>query len=139
MTKLYVSDLMTHDPISVKPDDDLQTARDLMDQHGFRHLPVVDEDGTVIGVVSQRDLMQRALAPTEDLTMSAQRDVMSAISVDAIMTSDVAVVEPNQEVATAGQAMLENKWGCLPVVDGDRMTGILTEADFVRYLSEPRP
>ncbi len=138
MTKLRVRDLMTDDPVSVAPGADLQTVRDLMDQRGVRHLPVVDEEGTVVGLVSQRDLMQRALAPTDDLTVSAQHDVMSAITVDAIMTADIEAVEPDLDVATAGQIMLENKYGCLPVVDGERMTGILTEADFVRYLSEPR-
>ena len=132
MTKLRVSDLMTEDPVAVAPDADLQTARDLMDQHGIRHLPVVDEDGAVVGLVSQRDLMQRALAPTDDLTVSARRDVLREITVDTIMIGDVQVVEPDLEVATAGQLMLENKYGCLPVVDGDRMIGILTEADFVR-------
>ncbi len=137
MSNLSVNDLMTRDPVAVGPDADLQTARTLMDQHGIRHLPVVDQDGAVLGLVSQRDLMQRALAPTDDLTMSAQDDVLRAISVDTIMTPDVDVVEPALDVVTAGQLMLENKYGCLPVVDGDRMTGILTEADFVRYLSEP--
>ena len=137
MSNLSVNDLMTRDPVAVGPDGDLQTARTLMDQHGIRHLPVVDQDGAVLGLVSQRDLMQRALAPTDDLTMSAQDDVLRAISVDTIMTPDVDVVEPALDVVTAGQLMLENKYGCLPVVDGDRMTGILTEADFVRYLSEP--
>lgn len=135
MSKLRVSDLMTGEPVSVSPDADLQTARDLMDQHGIRHLPVVD-DGSVVGLVSQRDLMQRALAPVDDLTLSVQQDVMSAISVEAIMTADVEVVAPDLDAATAGQLMLENKYGCLPVVDGDQMTGILTEADFVRRLSE---
>ena len=79
MTKLRVSDLMTEDPVAVVPDADLQTARDLMDQHGIRHLPVVDEEGAVVGLVSLRDLMRRALAPTDDLTVSAQHDVMSGI------------------------------------------------------------
>ncbi len=138
MTTLRVCDLMTEDPVAVGPNADLQTARDLMDERGFRHLPVVDEEGAVVGLVSQRDLMERALAPTDDLTLSAQREVMGRITVDAIMTADVQVVEPDLAVATAGQMMLENKYGCLPVVDGGRMTGILTEADFVRYLSEPR-
>lgn len=138
MTKLRAADLMTDDPVAVAPDDDLQTARNLMDRHGIRHLPVVDEDGAVVGLVSQRDLMQRALAPTDDLTLSAQHDVMSEVKVESIMTLDVEVVAPDSDVATAGQVMLENKYGCLPVVDGDRMAGILTEADFVRYLSEPR-
>lgn len=135
MTKLRVRDLMTADPISVLPGADLQTAHDLMDEHGIRHLPVVDEDGAVVGLVSQRDLLQRALMPTEDLTLSARQDIMSGITVHTIMTGDVQVVEPDVDVATAGQLMLENKYGCLPVVDGDRMTGILTESDFVRYLS----
>lgn len=136
MTKLRVRDLMTEDPVSVPPEADLQTARDLMDQHGFRHLPVVDAEGAVLGLLSQRDLMQRALAPTDDLTVSAQRDVMAAVSVESVMTADIEVVEPDAAAAVAAQLMLENKYGCLPVVDGDRMTGILTEADFVRHVAE---
>lgn len=138
MTTLRVSDLMTRDPVAVGPNANLQSAQELMDQQGFRHLPVVDEGGGVVGLVSQRDLLQRALAPTEDLTVSARRDVLVAVTVDAIMTVDVEAIGPDQDVATAGQVVLENKYGCLPVVDGERLIGILTEADFVRYLSEPR-
>ena len=137
MTRLRVSDLMTEEPVAVAPTANLWIARDLMDQHGIRHLPVVDAEGRVVGLVSQRDLTQRVLAPTDELTVSAQHDVMSGVTVDSIMTVDVQVVEPDLDAATAGQMMLENKYGCLPVVDGDQMTGILTEADYVRYVSEP--
>jgi CBS domain-containing membrane protein len=135
MSTIHVHELMTEAPVSVGPDDNLQQVRELMDAHDIRHLPVVDDDGSVVGLVSQRDFIRFALAPAEGLTLSAQEDVLRAVTVGTVMTTDVATVEPDAEVSVAGQIMLDNKYGCLPVVEDLRLTGILTEADFVRYLA----
>ena len=135
MSTIHVHELMTEAPISVGPDDNLLQVRQLMDAHDIRHLPVVDDDGRVVGLVSQRDLIRWALAPAEGLTLSAQEDVLRAVTVGTIMTTDVATVEPDEEAAVAGRIMLDNKYGCLPVVEDLRLTGMLTEADFVRYLA----
>ena len=135
MSTIHVRELMTEAPVSIGPDDDLLQVRELMDAHDIRHLPVVDDDGSVVGLVSQRDLIRFALAPAEGLTLSAQEDVLRAVTVGTIMTTDVAMVEPDAEVGVAGRIMLDNKYGCVPVVEDLRLTGILTEADFVRYLA----
>ncbi len=135
MSTIHVHQLMTEAPVSVGPDNNLLRVRELMDAHDIRHLPVVDDDGSVVGLVSQRDLIRFALAPAEGLTLSAQEDVLRAVTVGTIMTTDVAMVEPDAAVGVAGRIMLDNKYGCVPVVEDLRLTGILTEADFVRYLA----
>ena len=137
MTKLFVRDLMTQTSVAVAPADDLQVVHDLMDDRGIRHVPVVDGDGDVVGIVSERDLVRRALALAENLTLSEQQAMMREVTVETIMTTDVETVQPDAELALAGRLMLDNKYGCLPVVEGAHLTGILTEADFVRFLSEP--
>ena len=136
MSTIHVHELMTEAPVSVGPDDNLLQVRELMDARDVRHLPVVDDDSRVVGLVSQRDLIRFALAPAEGLTLSAQEDVLRAVTVGTIMTTDVAMVEPDAAVGAAGRMMLDNKYGCLPVVEDLRLTGILTEADFVRYLAD---
>ncbi len=80
MNATHVYELMTEAPVSVGPDDTLQQARDLMDEKAIRHLPVVDDDGRVVGLVSQRDLIYCALAPTEGLTVSTREDVRRAVT-----------------------------------------------------------
>ena len=126
---------MTETPVSVGPDDNLAQARELMDAHNIRHLPVVDDDQGVVGLVSQRDLIHFAIATVEGLTLSARGEALRAVTVGTIMTTDVAMVEPDEDAAVAGRIMLDTKYGCLPVVEDLRLIGILTEADFVRYLA----
>jgi CBS domain-containing membrane protein len=106
-----------------------------MDAKHIRHVPVVDEDGALAGLVSERDLLRRASGADADLPLSVQADVFAAVRVREIMTWDVETVEADEAAAVAAQAILDNKYGCLPVVDGGALAGILTEADFVRFVA----
>lgn len=135
MSSLRVRDLMTSDVFTVGPEDPLTTLRDLMDAKHIRHAPVVDEDGSLAGLVSERDLLRRASGADADLPLSLQADVFTAVRVSDIMTWDIETVEADADAATAAQVMLENKYGCLPVTDGGTLAGILTEADFVRFVA----
>lgn len=136
MPTIRVRDLMTEEALSIGPEASLYELRDLMDGRNIRHVPVVDRNDRVIGVVSNRDLLRSALAPATDMPLSTQGDIMRRVKVADIMTRDVELAEPDQDIAVAAQIMLENKYGCLPVVEGERLVGILTEADFVRYLAD---
>ena len=136
MAGLRVADLMTPDPVAVAPEADLREASDLMDSRQVRHLPVVDKAGHVTGLLSQRDLVRRAMASTEDLLLTVQEDILRSVRVRDVMTAEVECVEPDSDAAIAGQIMLDNKYGCLPVTEDERLIGILTEADFVRHLVE---
>ncbi len=137
MTKLSVRDLMTDKIFALRADDDIQMARDLMDERNVRHVPVVDEDRNLVGLVSERDLLRSMYPSTSELPVGTQHAVLKRVKVSAIMTRDVETVEPDDDLAAAAQVMLDNKYGCVPVVvDGGRVEGILTESDFVRYLAE---
>ena len=135
MATLRVRDLMTSRVFTVQPDDPLSMLRDLMDQKLIRHVPVVDEGGALAGLVSDRDLLRRAFGGDVDLPLSLQDDLLAAVRVREVMTWEVETVSSDQDAAEAAQVMLENKYGCLPVVDEGELVGILTEADFVRFVA----
>ncbi len=134
MTKLKVRDLMTEDVISVRPHDSLTKVYDLMDLKHFRHMPVVDEEGALVGIITQRDLVRGALGDTASLPVTLQRELLDRVRVQEIMNQEPESIDPDRDVREAGELMMEYKLGCLPVVDGDRLVGILTESDFVRYV-----
>lgn len=136
MRTLLVRDLMTEAPATLAPDDSVAELYDLMDSRHVRHVPVVDAAGELVGLVSHRDLFRCALSDKGDLPLSLQRELLRAIAISGIMTTSIETVEPDTEVADAAQVMLENKFGCLPVLDGTQLVGILTESDFVRFVAE---
>jgi len=133
--KLRVRDLMTDRVFSVEPDEDLARLAELMDEIRVRHVPVVDEDKILVGLVSQRDLIRSVMFAASDLPLAEMRELLEVAEVRSIMTTGVETIEADADIEEAAQVMLENKMGCLPVVEGGRLTGILTEADFVKYVA----
>jgi CBS domain-containing membrane protein len=135
MNELLVRDLMTPHVVGVRPDDTVATAYELMLDNRFRHLVVLDRDGDLVGLLSHRDLLRHSLIERAELPLSLQRSVMRRIRVEEVMTSEVETTEPDKPLQEAALAMFDNKYGCLPVVEGPRVVGILTEADFVRHFA----
>ena len=132
-----VRDLMTDRVYTLGPLDDLESLYELMDEHHVRHVPVVDRDGDLVGLVTQRDLARHALGPQEDLPLSMQQEILRRRRVREIMATEIDKVEPDESLKTAAEMLIENKIGCLPVVEGEHLVGILTESDFVRlYVKE---
>jgi acetoin utilization protein AcuB len=118
-----VRDAMTADPTTVPPSATVDEATAAMRQGRFRHLPVVS-DGTLIGVVSERDLHAGDHVVPDELHRG--RPVRS------MMSRNVITIGPDDPVEQAARLMLENKVGCLPVMEEGRLTGIITEADIFR-------
>ena len=132
-----VRDLMTEEVISLSPGDDLTELLDRMADEHIRHMPIVDRDGDLVGLVTDRSLAQIALSgDAGELTLSAQRELLRRRRIREIMTTEVDTVEPDQSLREAAELLLENKVGCLPVVEGTHVVGILTESDFVRRFVE---
>jgi CBS domain-containing membrane protein len=141
MSELRVRDLMTPQVIGVRPYDSIATAYDRMLDHRIRHVLVIDEDGELVGLVTHRDLLRHSLIERAELPVSLQGTVMRRNLVEEVMTSEDEPAEAGQLLAEAALVMFQNKYGCLPVVEGSRVVGILTESDFVRFfaLSERIP
>ena len=95
-----------------------------------------DNDLDLVGVVTLRDLLKAASPQDDDLPIEMKEARMHDNTVSEWMTSEVATAEPDDDIRDAARQLLDNKFGCLPVVQGSRLTGILTEADFVRYFLE---
>jgi CBS domain-containing membrane protein len=131
-----VRDLMTEKVFTLKLKDDLTTLYDLMDSRHVRHVPIVDSDGELVGLVTDRDLSRSALGAVEQLPLSVERDILRRRRIRDIMATEPDTIEPDASLREAAEILLENKVGCLPVVEGLHLVGIITEADFVRDFLE---
>jgi CBS domain-containing membrane protein len=136
MLPKYVRDLMASEVITLRADENVSSFRDVLYDHGFRHVPIVDEEGNLVGLVTERDLLRNVLTDQADVPISVREEVMYSTQIGDIMVQDVQTVEPEDTLPHAAQIMLENKFGCVPVTDGELLVGILTESDFIRFFTE---
>ena len=136
MSILTASDLMTATVHTVSRRDSLAKAYDLMGDGKIRHLPVVDSNGDIEGLLSQRDMLRHALAGLTELPPSRIRDFLRNRRVEEVMVTGVETADPDEDIQSVAERIFENKFGCLPVVEGVHLVGIITEADFVRYVAE---
>jgi CBS domain-containing membrane protein len=127
---------MTPSPYTLQPRDTLASLYDLMDSHRVRHVPIVDGDGELVGLLTHTDLAMSALGSLSDLPLSQERDLLQRRRIREVMVTELETVEPDTPLAEAATTLFENKIGCLPVVEGNRLVGILTESDFVRRFVE---
>ena len=137
-TTLRVRDVMSREVHTVKRNDELAIADALMKQERVRHLPVLDEDGDVCAVVSQRDLFRGALLRALGFGARAEDLMLKQVAVKEAMSSEIQKTAPDTPVADAARLMIERKIGCLPVIENGKLVGIVTETDFVRLVAEGR-
>jgi len=136
MKNLKVRDLMTNVVLSVHTEDTVETVYDLMNERGIRHLLVVDHDGDLVGLVSHRDLLRHSPIERAEVPVFLMREILRRTLVEEVMTSEVETAAPNTPASEAAHIMFEHKFGCLPVLEGSKLVGILTESDFVRYFCD---
>ena len=135
---LQVKDVMSGDVQVVRRNDQLSVADTLMKQARIRHLPVLDEDGLVCAVVSQRDLFRGALLRALGYGARAEEAMLRQVPVKEAMSAEIHTIGPDATVADAARIMIERKIGCLPVVEGEKLIGIVTETDFVKLVADAR-
>jgi CBS domain-containing protein len=131
-----VRDLMTSDVVTLERNEKLVVADDVMRLGRIRHLPIVDEDGGLAGIVSQRDLFHSGLMKALGYGSHAQHNVLDMLVVKEAMKTDVVTIGPDTPLVDAAKLMFEHKIGCLVVIDGGKIAGILTEGDFVKLVAE---
>lgn len=137
--EMTVADLMTSDVVTLTEDETLAHAQRCMARGRIRHLPVVRE-GMLVGLITHRDLLAASFSIFAEVEASEQRRVFDTVRVVEAMHRDVVTVSPQLPVSKAARILLENKYGCLPVVDGDhQLQGIVTEADFLRLTVQLLP
>jgi CBS domain-containing protein len=132
-----VRDLMSADVVTLGRNDRLAAAEDLMRLGRIRHLPVVDEEGGLAGIVSQRDLFHSGLIRALGYGAHAQQRALATVAIKEAMNTDVVTTTPDTPLREAARTMFERKIGCLVVVDRGRIAGILAESDFVKLATHP--
>ncbi len=128
---MRVSNLMSALLITVEPATPVLEARQTMQDHRIRHLLVV-EDGRLAGIVTDRDIRLNLPSPATSLSVWELNHLLARLTVGEVMRTSVIVIDPDREATEAASILLSEKIGALPVVDGDRLVGIVTESDFVR-------
>lgn len=133
-----VSDVMQSEVVSLAPGDRLDLVEDIMQLGRIRHLPVLD-DGRLVGIVSNRDLLAASLSRALDFESQQRRSFARSVQVDEVMSRNVLTVEPSTPLREAASILLHRQIGCLPVVKPEgTLVGLLSESDLVRaaFLSE---
>jgi len=128
---MKVRNIMVTEVVSLHVDEELSLASDIMNLARIRHLPIVEGD-RLVGIISQRDLFKASLASVMGYDYAETRDHLKSVAIRDAMVKEVVTVEPDTEVQKAGSIMLEKKIGCLPVVQGERLVGMITETDILR-------
>ncbi len=133
-----VADVMTREVQTVDANEPVSVAKALMDLGAFRHVVVVGPDGAIEGVLSHRDLFFGPLAWSIGQGKAAYEKLLGASRVKDVMHTGVDTIEDTAPLQDAAALMRERKIGCLPVVAGDRLVGLITEGDFVSLVADAR-
>ena len=126
---LTVAEIMTREPYTLGPDDTLASARKLMAEHHIRHIPVLSAEGTLIGVVTQRDIL--AASDSRVVNRKGEAGEEKYVALSAIMTTPVQTVDENASLRGTAMHLQKNKLGCLPVLRKGKLVGIITDSDFI--------
>jgi diacylglycerol O-acyltransferase / wax synthase len=132
-----VAALMSSPVLTLSPDDPLERAWRLMARARVRHLPVVDDAGRLLGLVTHRDLLAASPSRVRVRDEAARLRLLASIAAREVMETHLVVTLPDEPAAVAGERMIAGKIGALPVVErSGRLVGILTTEDLVRWATE---
>jgi CBS domain-containing protein len=132
MSGRQVMDWMVRDPVTIGPKATVAEAELLLEAHRIRHLPVMDGD-RLVGMITDRDI--RLASMPRPRKESAHPDaLLPLVRVEQVMTRDPATASPELPIAEAARAMLEHRYGGLPVVADGRLVGIITQGDLLKAL-----
>lgn len=126
---------MSQPVISIPPDMPIVDALNLMRREKIRRTPVI-KDGKLIGIVSDKDLLNASPSPATSLSVWEMNYLLSKITVRDVMTKNVLTVQEDTPIEEAARIMADNKIGGLPVVRGDRVVGMITETDLFKIFLE---
>jgi CBS domain-containing protein len=127
---MKVKDIMVKEVATLDIDDELSLANDIMRLGRIRHLPVISGDH-LVGIISERDLFRSSLAQALGYRNQETREVMKTLRIKDVMVGKVVTVAPDMELRDAVALMVERKIGCLPVVQDNKLLGLITETDIL--------
>lgn len=138
MKPTRVRDIMQEKIVTISAGERLSTVEDIMTLGRVRHMPVV-HGGKLVGVVSERDLLRASLSSLHTARAEERRAFLHVVEIARVMSTPPIVIGPLAAIEEAALIMAERKIGCLPVVDGDTLVGMLTETDILRHFAGVPP
>jgi acetoin utilization protein AcuB len=133
MKKNLVRDWMSANPVTIGPKTNLHDAHKLMRERHVRRLMVV-ENGNLTGIITLGDVQEAEPSSATSLSIFELNYLLAKLTIDEIMTRKVITIHADATVREAARLMLDNEIGGLPVMDGDKLVGIITESDIFRIL-----
>lgn len=127
-----VADLMITDLITLKESDSMAKAKQLMAEKNIRNLPVVDEQGQCLGMLTQREYLKHAFYLVSQFGTQMLHKKEEQTPVRNAMNKDILTIAPDLSLKAAAEFFIENKYGCLLVAEDSRIVGIITPIDFVK-------
>jgi CBS domain-containing membrane protein len=131
MSSARVRDLMTTKVLTLQNDNKMIVVQQVMGWAHIRHIPVLDAQRHVVGIVSHRDLLHAAVSSVAAATPIERRQHLWAIRLADVMQTDVRTIAPDATIQEAAALMRAGKIGCLPVVEGGQLVGIISEYDLL--------
>jgi acetoin utilization protein AcuB len=133
---MLVGERMTKDPIVIRDDTSIDKALKTMQDNKVRRLPVLNDKGALVGIVSERDLLFASPSPATSLSIYELHYLLSRITVAAVMTAEVITVTEDTPLEEAARIMADNRIGGLPVERKGDLVGIITETDLFKIFLE---
>ncbi len=134
--KGFMREKIQKNPVTISPEASFFEARNLIHEKGIRHLPVVDKNSSLVGIVTDRDIREAAPSDATLLSVQELNYLLGKLKVSSFMTpkTKLITISPDTLIEEAVQLMHDNKIGCLPVVEGGKLYGIFTETDALDHL-----
>lgn len=126
---MYVKDSMSINPYCVSPDTSVSKALDIMSMNNFHRLPVVDEEGNLLGLVTEGIIAESSPSKATSLSIHEINYLLSKATVESIMIKDVMTISPDALLEEAVLKIRKNQIGCLPVLSNKKVVGIITGND----------
>lgn len=133
---MLVKSRMSHPVITIEPDMPIMDALNLMKTNKIRRAPVVDKNGKLLGIVSDKDLLNAGPSQATSLSVWEINYLVGKITVKKVMTQKVRTVSENTPIEEAARIMVDNKVGGLPVMGDKKLVGMITESDLFKILLE---
>ncbi len=133
---MFVEDRMSRPVITITTDVPMQDALNLMREENIRRLPIVDKRGQLVGIVTESDLLHASPSQVTTLSVWELNYLLSKITIDEIMTTQVVSVAPDIPLEDAARVMADNRIGGVPVVRQGEVVGIITETDLFKVFLE---
>jgi acetoin utilization protein AcuB len=133
---MLVKERMTLHPLTMEPTASITEVHRYMRENNIRHLPIVDKRNRLAGLVTRETLLQAMPSSVTTLSIWEMNYALNKLKVRDVMVKDVITVEEDVSIEKAARIMAENKIGCLPVMRGEALVGIVTDTDMLSTLME---